>query len=99
MIVSAMVLALMAGGVEMQASSSAQVAKASEARVVYVCDSTEATRVAFERQYGEMKFVTAREAAKKGDTWSAPRCMTNAEHKRLMQMRLQAGLPATYASR
>ena len=62
-------------------------------RVAYICTNDEATRSAFEREYGQAPvFVTAEEAlaaASAGERWSAPRCMTEAQHARLEQMRRQ----------
>lgn len=62
-------------------------------RVAYICTNDDATRSAFEREYGEAPvFVTAEEAlaaSSAGERWSAPRCMTEAQHARLQQMRRQ----------
>ena len=48
------------------------------------------TRSAFTRQYGaEPVFLTAREAAEAktaGQTWTTPRCMTEREHGRYVQL-------------
>ena len=62
-------------------------------RVAYICTNDEATRSAFEREYGQAPiFVTAEEAlaaSSAGERWSAPRCRTEAQHERLEQMRRQ----------
>lgn len=59
-------------------------------RVVLICESDAATRAAFTRQYGaEPVFLTAREAAEAktvGQTWTTPRCMTEREHGRYVQL-------------
>ena len=60
------------------------------ARAVMICASDSATRRSFEREHGTAPvFVTARDAlaaAASGETWSTPRCMTEREHARLVQM-------------
>jgi hypothetical protein len=55
-------------------------------RTVFVCDSSTATRRAFTREFGVMEFVTADKAVAKGETWSAPKCVTPADARRLQQM-------------
>ena len=59
-------------------------------RVVLICESDAATRTAFTRQYGaEPVFLTAREAIEAktaGQTWATPRCMTEREHGRYVQL-------------
>ena len=54
-----------------------------EGRILYICDNTAAVREAFAKEFGEVKFVTADEAQKTKGAWSAPRCITPAEHARL----------------
>lgn len=56
------------------------------ARTVYVCDNSAMTRRAFTREHGAMEFVTAEAAASKGQAWTAPKCMTPAEAKRLKEL-------------
>ena len=56
------------------------------ARTVFVCDDSAKTKRAFEREYGKMEFVTAEAAAAKGESWSAPKCVTAAEARRLKQL-------------
>lgn len=56
------------------------------ARTVYVCDSSAMTRRAFTREHGAMEFVTAEAAAAKGKAWTAPKCMTPAEARRLKEL-------------
>ncbi len=99
MVVSAMALAMLAGGADLSATQAATLQKASAAREVYVCDASEQTRRAWERQYGEMKFVTAKQAMRAGETWSAPRCMTASEHQKLMDLQAKSAGRTTYASR
>lgn len=57
------------------------------AKVLYVCDKSDATRRAFAREFGSAEFVDAK-AALDADAWSAPRCITPAEAKRLKRMKL-----------
>jgi hypothetical protein len=56
------------------------------ARTVYVCDASTMTRRSFTREFGAMEFVTAEQAMDKSQTWSAPKCVTAAEGRRLQQM-------------
>lgn len=55
-------------------------------RAVYICDSSTATRRGFTREFGAMEFVTADRAMAKGEAWSAPKCVTPAEARRLQQL-------------
>lgn len=63
-------------------------------RVIYICATTSLTRRAFEQQYGTAPvFITAEDAlaaAGADERWTAPRCMTEAQHARLDRMRRQA---------
>ncbi len=53
-------------------------------KVLYVCDEGEQNRRAFAREFGAADFVTADQVrAAKGQPWSAPRCITPAEVRRL----------------
>ena len=67
-----------------------RVSTAQPQRVVLICESDAATRSAFTRQYGaEPVFLTAREAAEaraNGQAWTTPRCMTEREHGRYLQL-------------
>jgi len=56
------------------------------ARSVYVCDNSAMTRRAFTREFGSMEFVTAEKAAAKGAAWTAPKCITPAEARKLKQL-------------
>ena len=55
-----------------------------------VCATDAATRRSFQRQYGaEPQFVSAQDALRaraQGATWETPRCMTQAEHARLLRL-------------
>ena len=51
--------------------------------MLYVCDSSAATLQAFQRQFGEAKFVTADEARAATGAWAAPRCITESEFAKL----------------
>ncbi|HEY1072751.1 hypothetical protein [Brevundimonas sp.] len=59
-------------------------------RVVLICETDAATRTAFARQFGvEPVFLTAREAVEAktaGQAWTTPRCMTEREHGRYVQL-------------
>lgn len=55
-------------------------------RTVYVCDNSAMTRRAFAREHGAIEFVTAEAAAAKGKAWTAPKCMTPAEARRLKEL-------------
>ncbi len=59
-------------------------------RMVLICETDAATRAAFSRQYGaEPVFLSAREAAEAkaaGQGWTTPRCMTEREHGRYVQL-------------
>ena len=59
----------------------------SEERVLYVCDRSPATQRAFERKFGAVEFVTAREAmnaGRRGEVWAAPRCISDKEFQKLV---------------
>lgn len=59
-------------------------------RAVMICATDAATRSSFAREYGQAPvYITAREAlaAKdRGQTWSTPRCMTEREHARYVNL-------------
>ncbi|WP_374467863.1 hypothetical protein [Phenylobacterium sp.] len=63
----------------------AQADTAKAPREVYICDGSAETRRGFAREFGSAEFVTA-EAAAKAETWSAPRCMSRAEARKLKQL-------------
>ncbi|MBU1384574.1 MAG: hypothetical protein KKG14_09960 [Alphaproteobacteria bacterium] len=72
----------------------------SSARAVLICDSDDASRRAFAREYGATPvFITAREAVgvrPSEPAWSAPRCMTEVEHAKLRDAsRQQSRAPVT----
>lgn len=56
------------------------------ARSVYVCDSSAMTRRAFTREHGATEFVTAEQAAAKGEAWNKPKCIKPAEARKLKEM-------------
>ncbi|MBU2379901.1 MAG: hypothetical protein KJ824_12110 [Alphaproteobacteria bacterium] len=64
-------------------------APATAQRVVMMCDNDAATRSSFRREHGaDPVFVTAEQALHAratGESWAAPRCMTEREHGRLVQ--------------
>lgn len=67
-----------------------QAPAAGSAREVMVCGADAATRRAFAREHGAAPvFVTADDVLRAragGEAWSAPRCMTDAEHARLVRL-------------
>ena len=65
--------------------AAAQVADSSEGRALYVCDTSAATRRAFSRAHGEVRFVKAEEALR-GEAWASPRCITAAEFQRYKRL-------------
>lgn len=67
-------------------NASAQEAAPARGRALYICDASDMTRRAFTREYGVMEFVTAEAAAQAQEAWSAPRCITRTEYRRLQQM-------------
>jgi len=70
-------------------AATAPQAQAGEARVLYVCDKTVETKRAFERKFGQIRFVTAEEAlrsADKKEVWTAPRCMTDANMEKMVAL-------------
>ncbi len=81
--------ASVAGPALAQQTRPATAAPAGAQRVVMMCTNDAATRSAFRREHGTPPaFVTADqalEARSRGETWSAPRCMTAREHARLTQ--------------
>lgn len=53
------------------------------AKVLYICADTAATREAFAKEFGEVKFVTAADVRGARGSWATPRCITPQEHARL----------------
>ncbi len=68
------------------AAARASDASARAARMVYVCDASTMTKRAFARQFGAVEFVKAEAVVAKGEAWSAPKCMTANEARRLKQL-------------
>lgn len=52
-------------------------------RILYICTDTVATRQAFAKEFGQVKFVTAADVRSGRETWVGPRCITPREHARL----------------
>jgi|GEM_PF-2406032 len=70
-----------------RAEQAAPAARAS--RELVVCNRDQASRRAFKREYGEVKFVSARDVVDgqaSTTDWSAPRCITPTEYNRLESM-------------
>lgn len=60
---------------------------------LYVCETDQATRLSFERQYGTQVFMTAEEvlsAHAEGKAWQGVRCITSAELERLERLQAMA---------
>ena len=57
-------------------------------RVVYICDGSAMTRRGFAREHGSTEYVTAEAAAQKGAVWTAPKCISPAEARRLKSKQL-----------
>ena len=55
------------------------------ARTVYICDKSAMTRRAFAREFGSAEFVSA-QGATSGQAWSAPKCISASEARRLRQL-------------
>ena len=72
------------------AAKPASPASAGARQSVRICETDAATRRAYQRDHGVQPiFVTAREAIqarRDGETWDAPRCMTEREHGRYVQL-------------
>ena len=90
MMIPVLVLAAMAA-VPAFAQEAAGVAKAVDpsakaGRTVYICDGSAMTRRAFTREFGVMEFVKAETILTKSGTWSAPKCVTPTEARRLKQL-------------
>ncbi|RAK66562.1 hypothetical protein [Phenylobacterium kunshanense] len=55
-------------------------------RTVYVCNKDTLTRRGFSREHGAVEFVKAEAVLAKGESWSAPKCVTSSEARRLKQL-------------
>lgn len=59
---------------------------APNAKMLYVCERDAVSKRTFKRLHGEVKFVTAKsllDSRSDSDQWSAPRCITGSELRRL----------------
>jgi hypothetical protein len=81
---SAAVVALAAAGTALAQSSTTS-------RTLYICNDGAATRAAFAKQFGEVKFLSAAQVRSAKGGWTTPRCITPREHARLMDMMRPAG--------
>ena len=70
------------------AKNAVQTAGATSSRVLYICDGSALTRRGFAREHGSAEFVTADAAARKGDPWAAPKCISPAEARKLKAKQL-----------
>lgn len=59
-------------------------------KTLYVCEDNALTRRGFAREFGQMEFVTAKDARADGEAWSAPKCITGAEARKLKALRLSS---------
>jgi hypothetical protein len=90
----AMTLALAGGGTD-QAQQIRQ-----PARTVYVCDRDRVSERAFERAHRtEMKFVTADEVLRSDERWTAPRCVSEREGRKLEAELARRSGPQRHAAR
>ena len=84
---AASALALSAFTPAMAAPPGSETRAAARPQAVMWCESGAIARRDYERQYGQAPvFMTADQvlsAKRRGETWSAPRCMTSREHARL----------------
>jgi len=60
-------------------------------KLLYVCDGSARTERAFAREFGEARFVKAEDVVAQGEAWTAPRCITQSEMRRLRQIRDEQG--------
>jgi len=68
------------------AQSAAFTPQPAGAKTLYVCERDAVSKRTFKRLHGEVKFVTAKSLLdRRGDSdrWSAPRCITGVELRRL----------------
>ena len=86
--------ALAAGGAVAKEPLSAQsaakdaAATGKELKVLYVCEDSAMTRRAFAREFGSVEFVKAADVRATDQAWSAPKCITSAEARKLKTQRL-----------
>lgn len=52
-------------------------------RTLYICENDAMTRRAFAREFGSVEFVTAEKAKAATGAWSSPKCISDAEARRL----------------
>lgn len=57
-------------------------------KVLYVCEDSAMTRRAFAREFGSIEFVKAADVRSAGEAWSAPKCITSTEARKLKAQRL-----------
>jgi len=81
---SAAVVALAAAGAALAQSPA-------NTRTLYICNDGAATRAAFEKEYGEVKFLSAAQVRAAKGGWTTPRCITPREHAKLQEMMRPAG--------
>lgn len=74
----------------MSAQSAAKdvAATGKEPKVLYVCEDSAMTRRAFAREFGAVEFVKATDVRATDQVWSAPKCITSAEARKLKTQRL-----------
>jgi hypothetical protein len=70
------------------ASNASQTAASKSSRVLYICDGSAMTRRGFAREHGSAEYVTAEAAAQKGAGWTAPKCISPAEARKLKAKQL-----------
>lgn len=78
-------VALSAGGAALADQTARAPTTEAQPRVVYVCDTSAATRRSWVLEHGSIAFVTAedlRRAEATKETWTAPRCITAGELNR-----------------
>lgn len=97
LVICAAALAALTGGtaVAKDAPNAAQAAKdavvsspGQASKILYICEDSAEVRRAFAREYGAVSFVTADEVRADGETWSAPKCITSVEARRLKARRV-----------
>ena len=84
MMIPVLVLAAMTAAPAFAQEVTSAAAKAQ--RTVYVCDASAMTRRAFTREFGAMEFVKADAVVARRETWTAPKCVTPTEARRLKQL-------------
>ena len=85
-IAPSLVLALAASGA-LAAPTAAAPQDQEKGKAVMVCAQDGLTARSYERTYGERPtFMTARQVLETGESWSAPRCMTEREYAQLVRV-------------